>query len=71
MDVLMCPVCARRYAVTNSLGGGWRCTRCSAELQIEQNDVTRVDLFDPRAESRIVDGHLHPLGSPDDSTLSE
>jgi hypothetical protein len=71
MDVLMCPSCARRYAVRGSDEGGWRCTTCSAELQIEQNDVSRVDLFDPGAESRIVDGHLHPLGSRDDSTLSE
>ena len=71
MDVLLCPACARRYAVSGSGEGGWRCTRCSTELQIEQNDVSRVDLFEPSAGSSIADGHLHPLGSPDDSTLSE
>jgi ribosomal protein L37AE/L43A len=47
MDVLICPACLRRYAVTNSGEGGWRCTTCSTELQIEQNEVSRFDLFGP------------------------
>jgi tRNA(Ile2) C34 agmatinyltransferase TiaS len=70
MDVLVCPSCSTRYAVGGSgENGGWRCTNCSAELQIEQNDLPRLDLLERGGQPSIVDGHLHRLDSSGDAAL--
>jgi tRNA(Ile2) C34 agmatinyltransferase TiaS len=59
MDVLMCPSCRRRYAVSGAgEGGGWRCTSCGAELRTLERDAWRADLLE---DPSVADGHLHAL----------
>ena len=59
MDVLVCPSCSRRYAVTGVGQGGWRCPNCSDELRVVEQDVRRVRLFGPHLGRYFDDGHLH------------
>jgi hypothetical protein len=62
MDVLACPSCSRRYAVTGAGElGGWRCTSCSSELRLSEHDAPNVDLLGHEARSPIMDYYLHPL----------
>lgn len=66
MDVLVCPSCSRRYAVTGAGElGGWRCTSCSAELRVSEQNASRVDLLGRVARPAIVDSYLHPLAPGD------
>ena len=71
MDVLMCPSCSSRYAVSRAReDDGWRCINCSAELRTVEHAVPSVRLFGPELHPFVDDGDLHPLGDRGALTIS-